>query len=66
MSAGRARALISLNNLDTGNTALGIEEFRRLARDGGRAVVCVTHDGRFAQAADRRIRMLDGRIVGED
>jgi lipoprotein-releasing system ATP-binding protein len=26
-------------------------------------VVCVTHDEGFAEAADRRIRMLDGRIV---
>jgi lipoprotein-releasing system ATP-binding protein len=36
---------------------------RRLAHDEHRAVVCVTHDAGFAEAADRRIHMLDGRIV---
>lgn len=36
---------------------------RRLAHDEHRAVVCVTHDAGFAEAADRRIHMIDGRIV---
>lgn len=50
-------------NLDSVNTRLVIEEFQRLAHAEQRAVVCVTHDEGFAEAADRRIRMLDGRIV---
>lgn len=50
-------------NLDSANTRRVIEEFTRLAHDEGRSVICVTHDGDFAQAADRRIHMLDGRIV---
>lgn len=50
-------------NLDSVNTRLVIEEFQRLAHDEHRAVVCVTHDVGFAQAADRRVHMLDGRIV---
>ena len=50
-------------NLDSVNTRLVIEEFQRLAHAEQRAVVCVTHDESFAEAADRRIRMLDGRIV---
>jgi lipoprotein-releasing system ATP-binding protein len=36
---------------------------RRLAHDEHRAVVGVTHDAGFAEAADRRVHMLDGRIV---
>lgn len=38
---------------------------KRLAHVEARAVICVTHDEGFAEAADRRIRMLDGRIVNE-
>lgn len=53
-------------NLDSGNSALVIETFRRLAHDEGRAVVCVTHDLQVAAAADRRIHMIDGRIERED
>lgn len=53
-------------NLDSGNTRLVVEEFQRLAHDEGRAVACVTHDSGVAAAADRRIHMLDGRIVAGD
>lgn len=53
-------------NLDTANTALVIAEFQRLAHQEGRAIVCVTHDAGVAEAADRRIRMVDGRIVSDD
>lgn len=52
-------------NLDSVNTKLVVEEFQRLAHQEGRAVVCVTHDAGVAAAADRRIHMLDGRIVPE-
>jgi lipoprotein-releasing system ATP-binding protein len=53
-------------NLDSGNTRIVVEEFQRLAHDDGRAVICVTHDTEVAAAADRRIRMLDGRIVADE
>ena len=53
-------------NLDTANTAIVVAEFQRLAHEEGRAIVCVTHDDGVAEAADRRIRMLDGRIVSDD
>jgi len=53
-------------NLDSANTRIVIDEFRRLAHQEGRAVACVTHDGEVAAAADRRIRMLDGRIVADE
>jgi lipoprotein-releasing system ATP-binding protein len=39
-----------------------IRVFQRIAREQGRAVVCVTHDPTVAAAADRRIYMLDGSI----
>jgi len=53
-------------NLDSGNSTLVVEEFRRLAHEEGRAVVCVTHDPEVAAAADRRIHMMDGTVVGVD
>jgi len=49
-------------NLDSVNSARVIEILRGLARDQGRAVVCVTHDLDIAAAADMRIHMLDGQI----
>ena len=36
-----------------------------LKHEEGRAVICVTHDPEVAAAADRRIQMLDGRIVSD-
>jgi lipoprotein-releasing system ATP-binding protein len=53
-------------NLDSANTKLVVGEFQRLAHEEDRAVVCVTHDNEVAAAADRRVRMLDGRILPED
>ncbi len=53
-------------NLDSANTRMVIAEFQRLAHEEGRGVVCVTHDATVAAAADRRIHMLDGRIVAGD
>ncbi|MND56599.1 Lipoprotein-releasing system ATP-binding protein LolD [compost metagenome] len=50
-------------NLDSGNTALVVHEFERLAAEDNRAIVCVTHDAFVAQAAHRRLHMLDGRLV---
>lgn len=53
-------------NLDTANTQIVIDAFRRLAHEEGRTIICVTHDEDVAAAADRRIRMRDGAIVGDD
>jgi putative ABC transport system ATP-binding protein len=38
-----------------------LELFRRLHRDG-QTIMLVTHDAEVAQAADRIVRMRDGRI----
>lgn len=50
-------------NLDSQNSARVVEMFRTLAHEQQRAVVCVTHDPRIAEASDVRITMLDGRIT---
>lgn len=51
-------------NLDSRNSQAVVDHFRSLARDEGRAILCVTHDLAIAAAADRKIEMLDGRIAG--
>lgn len=53
-------------NLDTANSEIVVAAFRRLAREEGRTIICVTHDERVAAGADRRIRMRDARMVGDD
>lgn len=51
-------------NLDSQNSERVVQIFRMLAKEQERAVLCVTHDIDVAAAADVRINMLDGRIVG--
>ncbi len=50
-------------NLDTGNARRVFEIFRRLAHDRNKAVAVVTHDADLAAYADRRIHLIDGRVV---
>ena len=50
-------------NLDTKNARTVFDIFGRLAHEGGRTVIAVTHDPDLAMLADRRIRIVDGRIV---
>jgi len=52
-------------NLDRASGASILELFRGLHREG-RTVVLVTHDEGVAAAADRRVRLEDGRIVSDD
>lgn len=52
-------------NLDSLNGQIVIDVFRRLAHQERRCVICVTHDEKVAEAADRRIRMRDGRIISD-
>ncbi|MCA1830615.1 MAG: ABC transporter ATP-binding protein [Actinomycetota bacterium] len=51
--------------LDTAGGAEVLELFRRLHRDQGQTIILVTHDQKVASAADRIVRMLDGRIVSD-
>jgi putative ABC transport system ATP-binding protein len=50
-------------NLDstTGEEILGL--FERLRQDTGFALVVVTHDEKVAAAADRQIRLRDGKVI---
>ena len=48
--------------LHTDDTAVVIDLFRRIQRDG-RTVVVVTHDPAVAGVADRQIEIRDGRVV---
>lgn len=50
-------------NLDTHSAQTVFELFRSLAHDQGRSVVVVTHDLDLAQRADRRVHLVDGRLV---
>ncbi len=52
-------------NLDTGTGSGIIELLSDLNRDRGLTVVLVTHDPRVAEACDRTIEMVDGRIVSD-
>ncbi len=49
-------------NLDRANGDKVFADFRRVAREQGAAVVLVTHDEPAAEAADRVLRMADGRL----
>jgi len=49
-------------NLDTAAT-LNVRQILRGLADAGQTVVAVTHDTGFAGAADRRIWLVDGKIV---
>jgi putative ABC transport system ATP-binding protein len=51
-------------NLDSANGA-SVMDLLKSAAAGGTTVIMVTHSALHAAAADRTIRMLDGRIVGE-
>ena len=51
-------------NLDSANGA-AVMDLLKGAAGGGTTVIMVTHSALHAATADRTIRMLDGRIVGE-
>jgi putative ABC transport system ATP-binding protein len=51
-------------NLDSAHGA-AVMDLLKGAAAAGTTVIMVTHSAHHAQAADRTIRMLDGRIIGE-
>lgn len=52
-------------NLDSANGQMVMNLLKRLHADG--ATIClVTHDPRFIHLADRKLKMLDGRIMAGD
>ncbi|SDM32420.1 lipoprotein-releasing system ATP-binding protein [Catalinimonas alkaloidigena] len=50
-------------NLDSANTEIVFEIFRRLADEQRQTIITVTHDEDFARRSDRIIEMKDGAIV---
>ncbi|MGB4057531.1 MAG: ABC transporter ATP-binding protein [Alphaproteobacteria bacterium] len=50
-------------NLDTVSSHAVQEILKGLAHSQNRAVVAVTHDMEFASAADRRVHIVDGKVV---
>ena len=51
-------------SLDTANAQAVCALMIDLARQHGAGVLLVTHDERMAQAADRRLHLLDGQLTG--
>jgi putative ABC transport system ATP-binding protein len=52
-------------NLDSKNGEAVMELLRKLHADG--ATICmVTHDSRYADFAERRVQLFDGRVIFED
>jgi putative ABC transport system ATP-binding protein len=49
--------------LDSAGSLEVLELFRRL-HAGGQTILLVTHDAQVAEAAERIVRMQDGRLVG--
>lgn len=52
-------------NLDTASSATVQSILRDLAHEHNRAVIVITHDRDFAQTADRKIVVVDGRIQSD-
>ena len=50
-------------HLDSKSAGNVLALFRHLAREQRRAVIVVTHDADLAASADRRIHLVDGRVV---
>jgi putative ABC transport system ATP-binding protein len=53
-------------NLDSQRSSEIVALLREISREGGRAVLLVTHDARAAAAADRVLALRDGRLQDED
>lgn len=51
--------------LDSANGSMVISLFRKLVAEKKQTLVIVTHDANVAAAADRVVRMHDGRIIGD-
>lgn len=50
-------------NLDSKNTQIVFDIFKQLTVEYGQTIIAVTHDNDFANASDRTIEMLDGKIL---
>lgn len=53
-------------NLDTASSAQVLAMLRHLVDEHGKALVIVTHDMALAARADRRVTLIDGKIVSDE
>lgn len=53
-------------NLDSKNTQIVFDTFKKITSDLGQTIIAVTHDLDFAKASDRTIELADGRILTYD
>jgi len=53
-------------NLDSANATAVYELFRELKLGFGQTILVVTHDSEWAARSDRVLRLLDGRLVGDE
>ena len=53
-------------NLDTKNAHTVYELFREINHVHGQTILVVTHDQDWAERSDRVLRLLDGRLVGDE
>ena len=51
-------------NLDSRTTMEVLRLLQKIVREQGQTLIMVTHDNNLASYADRRIRIVDGKIVG--
>ena len=51
-------------NLDSRTTMEVLRLLQKIVREQNQTLVMVTHDDHLASYADRRIRIMDGKIVG--
>ena len=50
-------------NLDSKNTEIVFDIFKKLTTEHDQTIIAVTHDNDFAKASDRTIELMDGKIV---
>jgi lipoprotein-releasing system ATP-binding protein len=53
-------------NLDSENARVVYELFREINRSLSQTILVVTHDIEWADRSDRLLRLLDGRLVGDE
>lgn len=54
-----------MGNLDSTSERMVMSLLRRL-RAGGATICLVTHDSRLIHLPDRKMKMLDGKVMGGD
>ncbi len=50
-------------NLDSKNTQIVFDTFKKITSELGQTIIAVTHDLDFAKASDRTIELADGKIL---